>query len=248
MSETRSCDFFRWDNDGLSGSTHDTLWSRLEWHSFVGHEYSLYQNKIESGQVRQGRVGNCWFLSALAVVAEKKYLVQNIIPHTSVNEKGCYQVNLCLDGKWTSIIVDAYLPVIYGQQHETEKQPKATLARQAFRGGAVLQGGTQIAFPVFCAVPQGQLWPALVEKAYAKAHGSYCSLSGGFIAEGLSDLTGAPYETIVLDSQIIDKEELWARLLSFSEAGFLLGVATSGGGRRSCWRACIQYTRRTRSP
>jgi calpain-15 len=70
------------------------------------------------------------------------------------------------------------------------------------------------------------LWAALVEKAYAKAHGSYAQLSGGFIAEGLADLTGAPCETILFT--MVDRELLWARLLSFVQAGFGMGVATSG--------------------
>ena len=51
--------------------------------------------------------------------------------------------------------------------------------------------------PAFAAVKDGQvLWPAIVEKAYAKVHGSYDSLSGGFISEALYDLSGAPTERI----------------------------------------------------
>jgi hypothetical protein len=69
----------------------------------------------------------------------------------------------------------------------------------------------------------------LIEKAYAKAHGSYVQLSGGFIQEAFYDMTGAPTETIVFGA-CWDVEELWARLLSFGEAGFIMGVATSKGG------------------
>ena len=95
-----------------------------------------------------------------------------------------------------------------------------------------MNGGTVVAYPAFCAIPKGQLWPALIEKAYAKAHGSYANLSGGFIAEGLADLTGAPCETVVLDPTNGDdkKEELWVKILSACEAGYLLGVATNRGG------------------
>jgi hypothetical protein len=246
MPSNKPCDFFQWDKDGSVGSgyanTH-TRWSNIAWHSFGRggdaddkNDYVVYHKSISSDQVRQGAVGNCWFLSALAVVAEKPYLVHKLFPHTQTNDKGCYQVNLCLDGKWRPVVVDSNLPVVYSDATNSNKKNSkiatttTTLARQDFRGGATLAGGTLVAFPAFCAIPKGQLWPALVEKAYAKAHGSYAQLSGGFIAEGLADLTGAPTTTIVLDSHLYDKDELWARLLSFHEAGFLLGVATSRGG------------------
>jgi hypothetical protein len=36
----------------------------------------------------------------------------------------------------------------------------------------------------------GETWVPLVEKAYAKAHGSYASLSGGQESQAIEDLTG----------------------------------------------------------
>jgi len=49
-----------------------------------------------------------------------------------------------------------------------------------------------------------QLWPALAEKAYASAYGSYAAIEGGECGDALSDLTGmvrqgmnAPYVGLV---------------------------------------------------
>lgn len=36
----------------------------------------------------------------------------------------------------------------------------------------------------------GETWIPLIEKAYAKAHGDYASLDGGYQCEGVEDLTG----------------------------------------------------------
>jgi hypothetical protein len=219
------CKFFQWDNrEGSRGANNAGRFAHLVWHAFGPPHCVLWRKQISPSQVRQGSVGNCWFLSALAVVAEKKYLVRQLLPHESLNESNCYQINLCLDGKWTLVIVDSSLPVVFDEDSHT------SMKKTKLKGGvAVAELGNLVASPAFAAVPDGQLWPALVEKAYAKAHGSYAQLSGGFIAEALSDMTGAPTETIIFGSRV-DLDELWARLMSFAEAGFLMGVATCRGG------------------
>jgi hypothetical protein len=55
---------------------------------------------------------------------------------------------------------------------------------------------------------------SLIEKAYAKAHGSYKAISGGEIAEALLDLTGAPTQTIDFAARSFDSEALWGRLVA----------------------------------
>jgi hypothetical protein len=39
----------------------------------------------------------------------------------------------------------------------------------------------------------GETWVPLIEKAYAKLHGDYNSLSGGFSGEAIEDLTGSVF-------------------------------------------------------
>eukprot|EP00854_Cymbomonas_tetramitiformis_P000887 gene887-1385_t len=60
--------------------------------------------------LRQGGVGDCWFLSALAVVAERHDLVARLFAETAVTPSGCYCVRFFLDGAWTSVLVDDLLP------------------------------------------------------------------------------------------------------------------------------------------
>ncbi|CAM9362615.1 unnamed protein product, partial [Discosporangium mesarthrocarpum] len=80
-------------------------------------------------------------------------------------------------------------------------------------------------FPAFAKTNKNQLWPCIVEKAFAKLHGSYGAISGGHICDAFEALTGAPTETVFLDSP--DSEGSWAKLVSFSDAGFPMGCATA---------------------
>ena len=222
--QQQQCKFFQWDNrQGSKGAGYATRYTLMDWAYFGSPGCVLVRKHYSPSAVRQGAIGNCWFLSALAVVAEKQYLVQQLLPQREVNRKGCYQVNLCLDGQWTPVIVDSHLPVVHGKRAVDPARSRAALTSHAV--------ACQSPQPAFCDVPNGELWPALIEKAYAKAHGSYTNLSGGYIQEAFGDLTGAPTETLVFGGNCCwDADTLWARLVSFHEAGFLMGVATSQGG------------------
>ena len=45
-------------------------------------------------------------------------------------------------------------------------------------------------------------WPMIIEKAYAKLHGSYANLEGGSVANALQDLTGQVCSKEVFAMQI----------------------------------------------
>ena len=77
----------------------------------------------------QGGVGDCWFMSALAVVAARHDLISRLfeMPSSALsssagrgvdtttiqtsNAAGVYAVRLFLDGEWTTIVVDDQLPI-----------------------------------------------------------------------------------------------------------------------------------------
>jgi hypothetical protein len=86
------------------------------------------------------------------------------------------------------------------------------------------QTGSKALFFAQC-VDQNETWVPLAEKAYAKAHGDYASISGGFSGEGLEDLTGG-VTTELFTSDILDTDDFWDNEMSKVNEEFLFGCST----------------------
>jgi len=178
-----------------------SLWSLVGTSSF---EWVLFRGPPSSDDVRQGGLGDCWFLSSLAALAEFKdgRFIRALLPQQSVlHPLGVYVVRLCLGGCWRSIVVDDLLPCV---------------------GGTT---GTHTSL-AYCTTRRAQLWASVVEKAYAKACGSYERLVGGESGEALSVLTGWPCTMVIFSRPDFDCNILWATLLSSRDAGFLMTCST----------------------
>jgi Calpain family cysteine protease/GRF zinc finger len=161
----RVCNFFSWaDNVPHSESV-----SKLTWKRFQQSEgWTLFGSKGISGvspkDIFQGGVGDCWFLSAVAVLAERADLVQKIIRDTDLSG-GKVSFKLFLDGLWRDILVDTFLPCQPGGSVQKSSKISADKVTDAF---VIDRDGSRLAYSK---ANHKQLWVPLLEKAYAKAHG-----------------------------------------------------------------------------
>ena len=87
--------------------------------------------------------------------------MRNLFVTDEYQPTGTYRVRFSKGGLWREVTIDDYFPCYQGKG------------------------------PVFSRGVGDELWVLILEKAYAKLHGSYYSLRGGLAFEGLMDLTGA---------------------------------------------------------
>ena len=71
----------------------------------------------------------------------------------------------------------------------------------------------------------------LLEKAYAKAHGDYDSISGGTPGEAVEDMTGGVTMTIITN-KVLSKEKLWRELINVNKE-FLFAASSPSLGTDS---------------
>ena len=108
----------------------------------------------------QGTTGDCWFMSAISALAEKRPLVDRVINTTTnssaaAQEGGIYKFQFYRMGEWHDVIIDDQIPMRYSAKPEN-----------------------------------GELWVPLLEKAYAKFLGNYHNIVSGVPLWALFNLTG----------------------------------------------------------
>lgn len=64
-----------------------------------------------------------------------------------------------------------------------------------------------------------ELWPSLVEKAYARLHGGYAAVAHGCVADALIDLTGGVVDTINLAAGLESEGAIWLHIMQTLSAG-----------------------------
>lgn len=112
------------------------------------------RSSLSPSDVVQGNLGNCWFMAALASLAQRTDLIDKLFVTKEYCSRGVFSIRLFIHGKWTTVAIDDMLPC------------------------------DNKGYSLFSKIIRKQLWVPLVEKAVAKEFGCYESLWGGHSAEG----------------------------------------------------------------
>ncbi|KAF8521601.1 cysteine proteinase [Hysterangium stoloniferum] len=160
----------------------------------------------QSSDIVQGRLGDCWFLCAVATLSSMPGLIEKVC--VARDEKvGIYGFIFCRDGEWVDVIIDDQLftsvPKYETLVPETQNlyhKDKNLYDKVARRGSKTLYFAKS--------AQENETWVPLLEKAFAKLHGDYAALIGGFAFQALEDLTGGVSQ-VIFTNDIYDIEEFW---------------------------------------
>ncbi|XP_058134189.1 calpain-13-like [Dasypus novemcinctus] len=118
--------------------------------------------------IQQGSAGDCWVLAALGSLTQNPRRLERIMPKDqsfSRNYAGIFHFQFWQCSRWVDVVVDDRLPLLSQEDGLEYLFVRPSRHRHEF-------------------------WPCLLEKAYAKLHGSYSHLHLGYLPDALVDLTG----------------------------------------------------------
>ncbi|KAG6837413.1 hypothetical protein H0H93_010031 [Arthromyces matolae] len=188
---------------------------------------SFFIDGADSNDIVQGAIGNCWFVSALATMSTCAGLIEKFCVARD-EAVGVYGFIFFRDSAWVTVIIDDLLytsipkfeELSYPERqlYHDNKDVYNQSARKTGKSLYFAKSGTH-----------GETWVPLVEKAYAKLHGNYASLTGGEAGEAIEDLTGGVttfiYTKLIVKKDILDPDLFWTDELIHANTNRLFGCS-----------------------
>ena len=187
-------------------------WETLVWkrpkevYGEQGIPFTIYES-VKPNDIKQGKCGDCYFLSSLSALAEYPERIEKIFLTKEVNEAGCYAVSLFVNGEKRTVVVDDYFPYDTHKQNWAFSRPSEEEDEKQGR-------------------KTKELWVLILEKAWAKVFGSYQRIEAGTAGEAFYPLTGCPHKFFI-HSDCRNLDRLWQTILRSDNLKFPMCTAVA---------------------
>jgi len=191
---------------------------------FVQGEEDEIDDPVDASDIVQGSIGDCFLIGAISGIAghglkvaqrwdkedagevsnqepsvEHEAPIERLLVAYDVNA-GVYGVMFFKMGQWEWVIIDDLVPMSPDDEE----------------------------IPLFanCKVGDMELWPMVLEKAYAKVHHNWDAIDGGFAGQAVKDMTGGVMQ--VLDLHGKDAKYKWTPFLRHAQDSLTVMGAACG--------------------
>jgi calpain-15 len=92
-------------------------WKDVKWQkiSDIIKNPVIFDHKVEPSDIKQGQLGDCYFLAALSALADRPERIFNLFLVLEENTQKYYACKIMYKGKWKTIDLDEYIPTLNGK-------------------------------------------------------------------------------------------------------------------------------------
>jgi calpain-15 len=132
------------ENDDIAEEEKET-YDSLEWKRIteIIDDPQMIVDGIHPNDIKQGYLGDCYLLAVMSAMCEFPEQIYDLLGTKEANKSGIYCIFMYINGIKRPVIIDDLVPVY--------------------------KNSKEIAF---CSSHGGEIWPILIEKAWAKMHGT----------------------------------------------------------------------------
>ena len=184
-------------NDFFECEENDIDPSEIEWKriSEIYPEPQLFSGEINTKSITNGKISSSYFISAISAISDYPGLIKNIFINHEYNPDGYYTLILFIDGEFQIIYLDDYFPCLKGTN-----------------------------IPYFLKVNNFNIWPLLLEKAWAKVNSNYQNALSGWPNDIFRTFTGFSCEESIHNEK--DEESVWNRIKEVKENNGIICAST----------------------
>lgn len=129
-------------------------WEQIEWTRISNiptlknkrGQLTIFGDEVSPHDIKQSKLDDCYFVATLSALAAKPDRIKRFFKNFSLNDSGVWIIRMNKNGAIQEIIMDDFVPTVNG----------------------CIEDAKCVTRPV-----DRKLWPLILEKAWAKLHGSY---------------------------------------------------------------------------